>query len=507
MAYFYRLIFCIALFIPLQAFADYSVDTPYGGLSGSTRQSACSDTAFYLKNSRFIGTGTGTVADYGAYGFYCEISGDNAYRIIGSAPVVPTCVAPQVLNAAGTACITPSPSCLAPNVLDPSGMYCILPVPQCPAGSTNVGGTCACAAPNIMQGSAAPGGNGFCATPLQVCQDEARLSNTWGGSYTNEVEVQSSSLETAPQSGTFVCVPTNGFPANQGCTAQWETSVRYQKANSTTWLSYGTAVRGNETTLPCTGGGTDSENKPTARADPVTCKGGQQGEVNGVSTCIPFLPSTRTDSVRKGNESSTDSNGHPLSVEREVNTTCQHSVCTTTTTTRTTSTVTVGGVSTTNTTTATGTVSQPKADYCTKNPKLPECGQSGDGGSSFGGSCEVDFVCDGDGLMCAMAKEQYKRNCELFVNKTPESDAYETAKGLDKEKPVMEPTDVTISSASFNTSNALGGGAGCIADKTVTVAGKSVAIPFSMICQYLEHLGSVLMMVSFLMAIRIVSRG
>lgn len=146
----------------------------------------------------------------------------------------------------------------------------------------------------------------------------------------------------------------------------------------------------------------------------------------------------------------------------------------------------------------------PKADFCKDNPLNKSCL---DGGGSFGGACAAGFTCQGDTLMCAMAREQYTRNCALFETPSAESALYDAAKTLDKTKAVIDATEVNISSASFDQTNAFGAGTGCIADKTITVMSSSVTLPFSSVCRHLEYIGYINMAVAFLIAGRIVSRG
>jgi hypothetical protein len=107
--------------------------------------------------------------------------------------------------------------------------------------------------------------------------------------------------------------------------------------------------------------------------------------------------------------------------------------------------------------------------------------------------------------MCAVALEQHKRNCALFVDASPESTLYDSEKG--KTGPQYTSETVNLGPSSFSQANALGSAAQCITDKTVTVAGHSVVLPFSQVCSTLQHLGTVLIFISFLMAYRIVSRG
>ncbi|MNR54609.1 hypothetical protein D3C85_1748260 [compost metagenome] len=66
--------------------------------------------------------------------------------------------------------------------------------------------------------------------------------------------------------------------------------------------------------------------------------------------------------------------------------------------------------------------------------------------------------------------------------------------------------EFTIGVGSFDTSDALGGG-GCSLNKTVTVRGYSVALPFNVLCDPLAVFGQILVAVAFLLAARIVTRG
>lgn len=132
----------------------------------------------------------------------------------------------------------------------------------------------------------------------------------------------------------------------------------------------------------------------------------------------------------------------------------------------------------------------------------------GDGGKGgFGGSCMAGFACDGDAIQCAIAREQYTRNCKLFDDKSPESDLYYANKGKEGNQTGDLPGNETISlQGRIDTSDALGGGS-CFGDLGVTVWGTSVTLPLSSLCQYLAMLGNILVAVSMLMAARIVTRG
>ena len=67
--------------------------------------------------------------------------------------------------------------------------------------------------------------------------------------------------------------------------------------------------------------------------------------------------------------------------------------------------------------------------------------------------------------------------------------------------------NISIGPGNFDTSDAIGGGAGCIGDKVITVAGQTVTVPLSRVCEYLAMLGNALMLFSFVLAGRIVGRG
>lgn len=181
-------------------------------------------------------------------------------------------------------------------------------------------------------------------------------------------------------------------------------------------------------------------------------------------------------------------------VQKTESTTCTGSSCTVSSTT------TTNGTQTGSTT---GTAS--KGGLCEANPSNAQCG---DGDGSFAGTCSAGFQCDGDAVQCAMAKKQHETSCALLENKTAESELYEAEKGKSGNVTENNPNNSTqnIGSGMFDYSSALGGGA-CLADKSVTVMGQSISIPFSTVCPWLSILGNILVAVSSLVAMRIVTRG
>ena len=127
--------------------------------------------------------------------------------------------------------------------------------------------------------------------------------------------------------------------------------------------------------------------------------------------------------------------------------------------------------------------------------------------SIFSGSCG-GYTCQGDAIQCAIAREQHQRACKLFDLSSPESILYDTNKGKEGNQTGNLPGNETINMAGrIDTSDALGAGSAGVSDLIVTVWGKSITLPFSMLNPYLEALGKILLAVSFLIALRIVARG
>lgn len=249
------------------------------------------------------------------------------------------------------------------------------------------------------------------------------------------------------------------------------------------------------------GGGTCTPPAPTPEESPVPtpCKG-TYGQVNGVDVCLPLGsdPSVTIETGKKTETTTTEPGGGSTTVTSEGTSSCIGSQCSSTTTTTTTA---PDGTSTS----TTETKSESKDDFCKNNPRSPQCITS-----SFGGSCTANFTCDGDAVMCAITREQHIRNCKLFDDmSSAEAQLYGSEKGKAGSQTGSLPgsESIAISSSSFDTSDAIGGGTGCIADKSVTVVGFVVTIPFSSVCGHLAMLGNILLAVSFLLAGRIVVRG
>lgn len=241
---------------------------------------------------------------------------------------------------------------------------------------------------------------------------------------------------------------------------------------------------------------TDSKGTHSLCLDPPKCEGGFGGEVGGVEVCVKDkggnVIETSKDTIKKNEDGSTD--------KVTEKTTCKGSSCTTE---KTTTTTTNNNTSSSSTTTKT----ESKEDYCKANSNAQQCKDDDEEKGKFGGSCSAGFTCEGDPLQCAIAKDQHKRNCQMFDDKTPESRLYdsEAAKGSDRDvtKDLPGNTEVDVSGKLSN-EDVLGGGR-CISDLSVEVWFTSVTLPFSRICPSLDYLGWVLVSVCSLAAFRIVS--
>ena len=226
--------------------------------------------------------------------------------------------------------------------------------------------------------------------------------------------------------------------------------------------------------------GEENTNSPA----PVPCGTNQcPGTVNGATICVPCKgqqeqgPSTSA-SAPAGSASGA---GGGSSTKTE----CNGINCTTTTTT----TDAAGNV------TGTAEKTEKQESFCKENPTSSLCKQS-----SFGGSCAAT-TCEGDAVMCAIAADQYKRNCEWFDD--PASAQLATVgnaaiNGLSRPDghPANAPDAQSVSFSSvIDQTDRLGGS--CPADVSVTVAGRSVVMPLSSMCGNLQLIGN--LMVGFCM--------
>lgn len=332
----------------------------------------------------------------------------------------------------------------------------------CPSNSLLTGSTCTC-----NSGFNEVGGACVNASQAAKCS-AAKGGSDWFSGFTSLPTVGGSfcpSDGAASQCGTAV---TGGY-----CTVK----------NGVRSCSYEVKYDGSTCTPPA--------NSNTSAPDP--CKG-SSGTVNGVTVCIPLGsdPSVTVESKSGSTTSGTSGGASTGSSSTDKATSCTGATCTTTTTTTTTSAS--GAV-----TTSAQTKTEPKDDFCVQNPQSLICKQS-----AWSGSCAGAFTCSGDAVQCALSKEVHTRNCSLFDKQTLEGALFDAQK--DKTGSQVTNEDKTIGASSFDTTDALGGGS-CITDKQITVMGWTGSLPFSVVCPHLAVLGNILLLVSFLLAGRIVARG
>lgn len=374
----------------------------------------------------------------------------------------------------------------------------------CPANSTLVNGSCTCNSGYLENST-----HTACeAAPVNLC---VSLLGKSAGTYNGPGGLGAKQL--------CITEVSSGDSALPGCRATGEATFGYESSNvGSLGVMYWSAVLAFDGTkcAPNPNGSTDaSGSTPPAPPAPgpttsetTQCPVGKvPGEVNGQTICVTPGTDTPQQAKKETNETEQKADGTTVEKTTSKQTVCDATKCVTTTTTTTTTTPPGGSASTTTeTSTSTCVVGSPD---CSAKAGVGGGGGGGNGDgtdpSSFGGTCSQAFTCKGDAIMCAVSLEQHKRNCALFVDSSPESILYGTEKTKTGAQYTSE--NVTISSSSFNSSNAFGGSAQCIQDKAVTVWGSQVVLPFSQICGTLAHLGTLLMSVSFLLAFRIVARG
>lgn len=417
------------------------------------------------------------------------------------------------------------------------GNMCIPPPTQCEGGrERDASGQCACKAgtkePPGGVGACVPGSDDPNQSSDQKCEQSNAMRNIVGVDRISRINgkhplgVPSRACGDSGQKG------PDGSPL--GCVMEFtaETSFLTQSG----WVSEGEAIGiTNGPGLACVLGldkdpqkPEDADKVPEAKKPDAKCRNGFTGSVNGVDVCID-----RGTSEQNGVDWNrvTDGDGKQTDVKTDI--TCKGSQCTVTQTK-----TPVGGGDSTVTTT-----NVDRTQYCRNNPKHPICGNvptgsntggsgssgtgsgggggggtggSGGGGngdgddeaSSFGGSCG-SWICDGDAIQCAIAKEQHERACKLIDDFTS-AEAKLYADSKDKQGNVTGdlPGNAThtFGASNFNTTDALGGGS-CVTDLTVEVFGKAVSLPTSKVCPYVAWLKTILLAIGALLWMVIVFKG
>jgi hypothetical protein len=216
---------------------------------------------------------------------------------------------------------------------------------------------------------------------------------------------------------------------------------------------------------------------------PVPCGLNQcPGTVNGATICVPCRG---TQEQGPSTSASSPEGGASSPAGTETKTECNGVTCTTTTTTKDSAGNVVGQVDKT----------EKQESFCKENPQSSLCKPS-----AFGGACAAT-TCEGDAVMCAIAADQYKRNCEWFDDPAAAQLATVGTAGMNGQlRPDGHPGN-SAESQSVSFSNVIDQtdrlGAGCPADVSVNVAGKTVSMPLSSMCGNLQLVGS--LMVGFCM--------
>lgn len=153
---------------------------------------------------------------------------------------------------------------------------------------------------------------------------------------------------------------------------------------------------------------------------------------------------------------------------------------------------------------------KPKAEFCKDNPNDPACAKAG--GSQYReGSCQVQPVCQGDAIQCAIAKLAWEQKCALIGGDGADElvqagqaavDGGLIPDGHPGAAPNVSQFDLQ---RLLNQSNDIA--ASCPPDVSFSVAGTSLTVPLSTMCPHIAMLGTIVHAFSLLAAAVIVFRG
>ena len=232
------------------------------------------------------------------------------------------------------------------------------------------------------------------------------------------------------------------------------------------------------------------------QSPPVTpCSAGQcPGTVNGASICVACSSTATPGSAQtvasgaSGAAPTLGPNAPAGATSSQDVTVCNSTGCVTTTNYYNPAGAAVGSSS--------KTTGAETPGFCQQNPTLQICKSS-----SYAGACGQS-TCSGDAVQCAIADEQAKRNCALWNDAPANHPGVVAANG--QSTPAGHPgapgvvSAVSVSSA-MDLSDAIGGGASCLADQTFAVGeGHSVVIAWSQACTALGYAGSAIQALSAL---------
>lgn len=369
----------------------------------------------------------------------------------------------------------------------------------CPDGATQSGQTCSCDAGYVEEsGTCSPKQQDPCELLADMCAGSAGMSNNF-------------SMDGKKAGISFTCMApvsvgiANPLPGcNKGCMAAVGGFTTAIQSSEGKWVTQGSAKYVGSTCDPSVindlNGEADPEYVPeenpkiTPESD-KTCTNGFPGQVNGITVCVPPKASSGVTQIEEKD------NGDGTKTNSKTEVKCENGKCEVTKTSTTTNTSTGGTVNSSSTTTTVD-----KGAYCSENKTAGACkdekGENEEGNGSFGGSCQAGFTCKGDAAMCAVAKEQHKRNCQMLEeDKDPASFFNQVKKGTDgKSAQALQDAAEKINiSTQLNTSGS-GLPRSCPADMRIDLpfANKSFVIPFSLVCPLLKTMSDVALLITAL---------
>jgi len=358
----------------------------------------------------------------------------------------------------------------------------------CPSNSTGPsGGVCICDAGFVDEG-------GVC-VPEVDCEALAAAGESAGGSGYVDLGPSSTSV-----SGNVGCAGgcETRFAGNWPVTRQLVGGTYHYFGNGSMDYTGGTCAESDSPT-------------PDTEVPPASCGSGQVlANIGGQSKCladgVPTNPHEGTQpgpSNESETETTTDGSGNTTTTKTSSTTNGDGSVTTKTETTN----CDAGGTNCTTSTTEETSGGDPLKSFCEENPKSKICT---DLEGSFGGSCASGFLCEGDAIMCAIAREQHIRNCQFYAEST-EAELYaQIAAGTDPlaaqcTSGECSNRDQVDMSTTLNTTNRYAGT--CPSNQTFVVMGQDVTLPWSNICPYLELMGRVVVAFAMVAAGRTIMGG
>lgn len=325
----------------------------------------------------------------------------------------------------------------------------------------------------------------------------------------------SENQELDTDTNTCVCItgPAGAFAVsgdvltgcNNGCTIVLNSGSYSSTSNKT----YGNWSQNGNTCAPSPEiPGVDSPDSQDGQ-DAGKCPTGQcPGTLNGQFMCVPCKGKESSDSSSSENTTETPSGASApagsasQSQSGSKSTECEGGVCTTK------ETVVVRNPDG-STTEKQKETTESISDYCAKNPKASICKTEEAG--QWSGACSGGFQCKGDPVQCAQAREVAQLRCAFDVSP---DDPLAVSGGLamnDQLTPSGHPgapgSGLTVDVMDkIEESPVFGSSGNCISDRTFSVIGMSLTLPFASMCPYFNMIGNVFLSCCYLVAGFIVFR-